>query len=116
MNDVPPALTSTSARASTAGAAELVRRRRTRRKPPKRGWAELQRLMDAAGLSDAELALKIGVTERAILSWRLGEKFGETRNKLKRLAAALDTTIGELFGESPAGNPPGAGATADKKI
>jgi transcriptional regulator with XRE-family HTH domain len=64
--------------------------------PPNR----LTELRERAGLSRAELAVKVGVTEGTIVRWELRYTSIDDRTKVK-LARILDTTVDELMAGWP---------------
>jgi transcriptional regulator with XRE-family HTH domain len=64
--------------------------------PPNR----LTELRERAGLSRAELAVKVGVTEGTIVRWELRYTGIDDRRKVE-LARILDTTVDELMAGWP---------------
>ena len=71
----------------------------------------LRRLRCALGLTQAELAQEVGVTQSLIAQWERGASMpGAAR--LPLLASKLNCTIDELFGEPDSKTPPVAGPGA----
>lgn len=58
----------------------------------------IQAMRKAAGLSEGDLALKMGVTKSTILEWEKETYLPKTR-ELPALADALYCTIDELFAD-----------------
>lgn len=56
----------------------------------------IKRLREAAGMTQAELANKIGVTQPIVASWETGVKSPRAA-KLPKLAQILGCTIDDLF-------------------
>lgn len=56
----------------------------------------IKRLREAAGMTQAELADKIGVTQPIVASWETGVK-NPRAAKLPKLAQILGCTIDDLF-------------------
>lgn len=64
----------------------------------------LKRIRKSRGLTQAELAEKIGVTQACIGKYETGERAScdrTTNVKYEAIAKALDCTVSELFGEEP---------------
>ena len=59
----------------------------------------LRRLLDATGMTQMELAIKIGSSDPTINHYLQGRSL-PTLPVLQRLAAALNTTVGEIIGET----------------
>ncbi len=62
----------------------------------------LRRLREAAGLTQTELAARVGVKQCSLSAWELGTANPSFENLL-RLVAALDTSMDELLGRKSAG-------------
>lgn len=60
----------------------------------------IKKLRKIKGLTQTELAECIGVSRTAIYDWERGAYMPEGAN-LRKLAEALDTTVGYLVGETP---------------
>lgn len=56
----------------------------------------MRRLRREKGLTQRELAARLGVSPETIRAWEAGEHIAHPGNA-KRLAEALDTTVTELF-------------------
>jgi transcriptional regulator with XRE-family HTH domain len=68
----------------------------------------LQRLRQAAGLSQSELARKSGIAVKTIQNWEIGRNLPRT-DALVKLAQALQTTVDGLLAR------PEPGQTAPKR-
>lgn len=64
---------------------------------------KIRKYREAAGLTQAQLAERIGVTLGAVSQWELGLCNPKSEH-LPKLAAALGCTIGNLYGEEAAAN------------
>lgn len=62
----------------------------------------IKKLRKIKGLTQTELAERIGVSRTAIYDWERGAYMPEGAN-LRKLAEMLDTTVGYLVGETPVG-------------
>lgn len=60
----------------------------------------IKKLRKIKGLTQTELAERIGVSRTAIYDWERGAYMPEGAN-LRKLAEILDTTVGYLVGETP---------------
>ena len=58
--------------------------------------AAIKSLREAKGLTQAELALRIGVTDKAVSKWETGKGLPDI-SLLQQLATALDTSVIELM-------------------
>ena len=58
----------------------------------------LKRIRLDSGLTQAELADKLGITNRAVGAWESGRSKPRL-DKMKELAVLFDTTVAELMGE-----------------
>lgn len=58
--------------------------------------AEIKKRRTARGMSRRDLAAEIGVTERAVVSWELGDRVPHVRS-LYAIAGALRITAGSLI-------------------
>ena len=56
----------------------------------------LKKMREIAKMSQSELAVKAGVSERSVIRWERGESL--TTKNLQKLAAALNVTPNELLG------------------
>lgn len=72
----------------------------------------LTRRRKALGLSQEELAAKIGVSRQAVSKWETGDVVPDL-NRLLALADALDTSLDALCGREPA-EPPAAAVPAEQ--
>ena len=61
----------------------------------------LRRLREAAGLTQTELAARVGVKQCSLSAWEIGTAAPSLPNMV-RLAEALDTSLDELVGRKPA--------------
>src|SRR5262249_30444872 len=81
-----------------------ILRTMTRRRQPtdweKRMGTRLKQLRKAAGLSQAKLAERAGVTPRTVQNWEYGTRTFDFEPAL-RLADALGITLDELAGRTP---------------
>ena len=75
-------------------------------RPPKRPRSPFgQRLLaarQASGLSQAQVARQLGITQHGYARWER-EPVALRPEQLLQLALVLDTNVGELVGERPAG-------------
>lgn len=60
----------------------------------------LKRAREAKGMSQKELARRIGVSQSTVGMWESGKNRPEMRN-LERIASALDVPMGELLADTP---------------
>lgn len=60
----------------------------------------LKRIRLDSGLTQAELADKLGITNRAVGAWENG-RAKPRLDKMKELAVLFDTTVADLMGETP---------------
>lgn len=74
----------------------------------------LARRRKALGLSQEELAAKIGVSRQAVSKWETGDSTPDL-NRLLALAEALDTSLDTLCGREAA-EPPAAAAPAESDV
>ena len=58
----------------------------------------LKRIRLDSGLTQAELADKLGITNRAVGAWESGRSKPRL-DKMKELAVLFDTTVADLMGE-----------------
>ena len=61
----------------------------------------IRELRERAGLSQAELARRMGVKRPSVIQWELGQSY-PTADKLPRLAEVLACTVDELYEKSTA--------------
>lgn len=59
---------------------------------------EIRNKRKQAGVSQATLAAKLGINQKAVSQWETGESH-PTADKLPDIAAALGCTIDELYGK-----------------
>lgn len=62
----------------------------------------LRRLREAAGLTQTQLAERVGVKQCSLSAWEVGITKPSTVNLLK-LAYVLECSVDELIGRKPAG-------------
>lgn len=67
----------------------------------------IKRLRCALGLTQAELAKRVSVTQSQVAQWERGAAMPSAA-KLPLLASVLGCTIDELFGHSPPGDARGS--------
>lgn len=64
------------------------------------GMPELRRLRRESRMTRKALAAMLDVTDKTILNWETGKRNPDVLT-LRRIAAALNTTVGALLGELP---------------
>ena len=72
---------------------------------------ELKRLREAAGLSQVQLALRLGVSQSTVANWEIGRRAPQARHLIK-LAKILGCSVDALLGL----NTQGADAARDNTI
>ena len=75
----------------------------------------LSRERKARGLSQEELAARLGVSRQAVSKWETGEAAPDL-SKLLALADALDLPLDTLCGRETSGNPSAAPAAAEPSV
>lgn len=71
----------------------------------------LRSIRQVKGLTQAELAEKMGVTQSLVAMWERGAVL-PSAEKLPRLADLLGCSIDALYGREPPGGAPGEGVSA----
>lgn len=66
-----------------------------------RGLFVIRERREARGLTLVRLADAVGVAPSTVWKWEMGRAFPGAERSWRALAAALDTTVGDLFGEVP---------------
>lgn len=78
----------------------------------------IQALRRARGLTQAQLATEMGVTQAAVSEWEQVDGSRPSIDRLRKLAAALGVTVDDLLRDdqpTPAGTQPTTAPTADAK-